>query len=96
MEYTGKSMLRLPVVGWLVECAIHGLPDAKYYLFANCALVLAMAIYQFDYPLVITLALIMTAASLTLLVAMTAADAFCRANRQAPAGDANCRRGRPA
>ena len=41
METAGQAVLRLPVLGWLVRDAIHGLPDAKYYFFANCALGLA-------------------------------------------------------
>ena len=41
METAGHAVLRLPVLGWLVRDAIYGLPDAKYYFFANCALALA-------------------------------------------------------
>jgi hypothetical protein len=95
METAGHAVLRLPVLGWLVRDAIYGLPDAKYYFFANCALLLAAAIYAFGYPLVILLALALTALALVLLVHMTAADTFSKANRQALAEEKMRRRARP-
>jgi hypothetical protein len=95
METAGQAVLRLPVLGWLVRDAIYGLPDAKYYFFANCALGLVLAIYFVGYPLVITLALIATGISLALLVYMTAADTFSQANRRALALEAQRRRNRP-
>lgn len=95
MEIAGQAVLRLPVFGWLVRDAIYGLPDAKYYFFANCALALAVAIYFVGYPLVITLALIAAGISLVLLVYMTAADTFSQANRRALALEAKQRRNRP-
>ena len=95
MKYAGQAVLRLPVVGWLLSDAINGLPDARYYFFANCVLVLGVAIYAFGYPLVITLALTAAAVSLALLVYMTAADSFSKANRRALALEAKLRRTRP-
>ncbi len=95
METAGQAVLRLPVLGWLVRDAIHGLPDAKYYFFANCVLVLGLAVYTFGYPLVIVLALTAAWASLAFLVYMTAADSFSKANRQALALEAKLRRSRP-
>ncbi len=94
MEITGQAVLRLPVFGWLVRDAIYGLPDAKYYFLANCALMLVVAIYFLGYPLVIALALIATGISLALLVYMTAADTFSQANRRALALEAKQRRSR--
>jgi hypothetical protein len=54
-----------------------------------------VAIYAFGYPLVITLALTAAAVSLALLVYMTAADSFSKANRRALALEAKLRRTRP-
>jgi fatty acid desaturase len=88
-------VLRFPVLGWLVRDAIHGLPDAKYYFFANCALLLVAAIYTFGYPLVIVLALTLAAFALVMLVHMTAADTFSKANRKALAEEKLRRRLRP-
>ncbi len=95
MKYAGQAVLRLPVVGWLLSDAINGSPDAKYYFFANCALALAVAIYFVGYPLVIVLALAAAWISLALLVYMTAADTFSKANRRALALEAKRRRDRP-
>lgn len=95
MDYAGQAVLRFPVLGWLIRDAIHGLPDAKYYFVGNCVLVLAAAIYQFGYPLVIVLALAGAAFSLVMLVHMTAADTFSKSNRQALAEEKLRRRARP-
>ena len=66
MNNVGRLALRVPVLGWLIHDAVHGLPDAKYYFIVNCLLVLAMLIYTIGYPLVIILALSATAGALFL------------------------------
>jgi hypothetical protein len=83
MEFVGKTVLKIPVLGWLIEDAIYGLPDAKYYFFGVVAVSLIMAVYEFGYPFVITLALTGTGICLFLIVHMTAADTFSKANRRA-------------
>ena len=62
--------------------AIYGGPDAKYYFLANCILAVV-----FGYAFVISLALVAAWASLALLVYMTAADSFSKANRRQLAAD---------
>jgi hypothetical protein len=83
MEMAGQVALRFPVVGWLVRDAIYGRPDAKYYFLANCILAAALGAALFGYAFVISLALVAAWTALALLVAMTAADSFSRANRRA-------------
>ncbi len=82
MNGFGTLALRIPVFGWLLADAIKGWPDAKYYFFANLALVLAAAIYEYGYPVVIVLAVTAAGLALVTLVYMTAADSFSRANRR--------------
>ncbi len=75
--------LRFPVVGWLLRDAIYGRPEAKYYFLANCILAAILGAFLFGYAFVISLALVAAWTALALLVAMTAADSFSRANRRA-------------
>jgi len=82
MNNVGRLALRVPVLGWLIHDAVHGLPDAKYYFIVNCLLVLAMLIYTIGYPLVIILALSATAGALFLLVFGTAQDGFSKMSQQ--------------
>ena len=83
MNSVGRFALRLPVLGWLLNDALNGLPDAKYYFIANCLAVLVACIYFIGYPFVIVLALTGTASALAFLVTLTAADLFSAANRKA-------------
>jgi hypothetical protein len=87
MEMAGQVALRLPVVGWLVRDAIYGRPEAKYYFLANCILAIALGAFMFGYAFVITLAVAAAWVSLALLIYMTAADSFSKANRRALAAD---------
>jgi hypothetical protein len=66
----------VPVIGWLAKDAVHGSPEAKYFFGFNLLVVLVALIYVVGYPLVITLALIGSAAGLSGLVLLTAGDAF--------------------
>ncbi len=82
MDSVGRLALRLPVFGWLIQDAIGGLPDAKYYFAGNCALALVALVYVYGYPLLITLAVAAAGLALIFLVYMTAADAFSPASRR--------------
>ena len=82
MEMAGQVALRFPVVGWLVRDAVYGRPEAKYYFLANCILAAALGAVLFGYAFVISLALAAAWVALALLVYMTAADSFSRANRR--------------
>jgi len=87
MELAGQVALRFPVVGWLLRDAIYGRPEAKYCFLANCILAAALGAALFGYAFVISLALVAAWVALALLVTMTAADSFSRANRRALAAD---------
>lgn len=86
MTDVARLAFRVPILGWLLHDAIAGLPDAKYYFAANLALTLIALIYLFGYPLLITLAVFAAFAGLTMIVVLTAIDAFGRTpKRSAPA-----------
>ena len=87
MATAGQVALRVPGVGWLVRDAIYGGLDAKYYFLANCILAGVLGAVVFGYAFVISLALVAAWASLALLVYMTAADSFSKANRRQLAAD---------
>ena len=87
MAMAGQVALRFPVVGWLVRDAVYGRPEAKYYFLANCILAVALGAVVFGYAFVISLALVAAWVALALLVYMTAADSFSKANRRALAAD---------
>ncbi len=93
MAMAGQVALRFPVVGWLVRDAVYGGPEAKYYFLANCILAAALGAFVFGYAFVISLAVAAAWVALALLVYMTAADTFSKANRRALATD---KRRRPA
>jgi hypothetical protein len=82
MEMAGQVALRFPIVGWLLSDAIYGGPEAKYYFLANCILAAVLGAVLFGYAFVISLALAAAWVALALLVYMTAADSFSRANRR--------------
>ena len=81
-QWLVRSLFVFPVVGWLVRDAIYGRPDAKYYFLANCILAAALGAVVFGYAFVISLALVAAWVALALLVYMTAADSFSKANRR--------------
>jgi hypothetical protein len=87
MAMAGQVALRFPVVGWLVRDAIYGRPEAKYYFLANCILAAALGAVVFGYAFVISLAVVAAWVALALLIYMTAADSFSKANRRALAAD---------
>ena len=87
MAMAGQIALRFPVVGWLVRDAVYGRSDAKYYFLANCILGAVFGAVVFGYAFVISLALVAAGVALALLVYMTAADTFSKANRRALAAD---------
>lgn len=64
----------VPLVGWLLRDAIEGKPDAKYYFAFNVIVSLGFLLATFGYPLLIGIALTLTASVLTALVILTASD----------------------
>jgi len=69
-----RPLARFPILGWMVDDAVSGHDDAKYYFLGNVLLALGLAVYVFGYPLLIVLALAATALALTTIVIFTAAD----------------------
>ncbi|MFN3855299.1 MAG: hypothetical protein ACK4M0_12970 [Phreatobacter sp.] len=67
---------RVPLIGWMTREAVQGPDDAKYYFAGNLILILAFAIWQVGYPLLIILALAGAALGLVTIVVFTAADVF--------------------
>lgn len=67
---------RVPLIGWMTREAVQGPDDAKYYFAGNLILILAWAIWQVGYPLLIILALAGAALGLVTIVVFTAADVF--------------------
>jgi len=84
MPLSRNAFYHVPVVGWLLKDAMHGSADAKYYFAWNVFVLLAAAVYVFGYPLLISMALIATAAALAMLVVLTATDLFDRKSGLAP------------
>ena len=74
MELALRTFYRVPVVGWLAKDAVNGKPDAKYYFMANLAILYAVLLYVFGYPLLIVTLLAATAIMLTGIVVLTAMD----------------------
>lgn len=81
------AIRHLPVIGWMVQDAVAGQEDAKYYFIGNVLLVLGLLTFLFGYPLLIVLALAATALALLAIVILTAADLFeqRKPHRDAPA-----------
>lgn len=67
---------KVPVFGWMVDDAVTGHDDAKYYFLGNVLLAVGLLIYLIGYPFLIVLALTATAVALTTIVIFTAADMF--------------------
>ena len=82
MEMAGRVALKTPVFGWLLHDAINGLPDAKYYFGVNVILLLALGVYVFGFPLLITIADIGAGLALLMIIYMSAADSFSAAGRK--------------
>lgn len=76
MNATLNMFFHVPLVGWLLNDAVNGAPDAKYYFAANLVLSFILLLYLFGYPFLICFALTSTAIVLTTLVFLTAADFF--------------------
>jgi hypothetical protein len=71
-----RTVFHVPLVGWLLEDAVHGAPDAKYYFVANVVIATALLAYRFGYPFLIGVALMAAALMLVAIVVLTAADLF--------------------
>jgi hypothetical protein len=78
MRFSRQSLYHVPILGWLAKDAVHGRPDAKYYLLANVLALVAFLIYEFGYAFVIILALAGTAGMLAFLIYLTASDVFAK------------------
>lgn len=73
---------RVPLIGWMTREAVQGPDDAKYYFAGNLFLIVAFAIWQVGYPLLIILALAGAAFGLVTIVIFTAADMFENKDRK--------------
>ena len=82
MEMAGRVALKTPVFGWMLHDAINGLPEAKYYFGVNVFLLLALGVYFFGFPLLITVADIGAGLALLMIIYMSAADSFSAAGRK--------------
>jgi hypothetical protein len=85
-----RIFFRVPLIGWLLNDAINGAPDAKYYFVANIVLSFIVLLYAFGYAFLIAFALTATALGFVGLFALTSAGLFrTRAprSRSAAVGD---------
>ncbi|MFG1297790.1 MULTISPECIES: hypothetical protein [Xanthobacter] len=82
MQAVARAFFHVPVVGWLLRDAVHGLPDARYYFIFNLLVLFAALVYFFGYPFLIVSALTATAAMLVTLVILTASDMFSRLGKK--------------
>lgn len=71
-----QVLYRVPLFGWMTREAVEGPDDAKYYFAGNVVLLLAFAVWQVGYPLLIILALAGAGLGLATIVVFTAADMF--------------------
>lgn len=74
MTTIARSFFHVPLFGWLLKDAVHGAADAKYYFFGNVFVLMAVLVYWVGYPLLIVLALTATAATLSMILLLTATD----------------------
>jgi hypothetical protein len=68
------AVAKFPILGWMVDDAVTGHDDAKYYFIGNVVLTLVLAVALVGYPLLIVLALAAAALAMTTIVILTAAD----------------------
>lgn len=93
MQAAARAIYRIPVFGWFLKDAVHGLPDAKYYFVFNLLVAFACLVYIFGYPLLIVSALAATATMLVTLIYLTAADMFGRLGARVSGGAGAAERG---
>jgi hypothetical protein len=82
MEMASRLAFKTPVLGWMIQDAINGRPDAKYYFGVNVLLLVALLTYFFGFPFLITVADIMAVLGLVFIIYMSAADSFSAAGRK--------------
>ncbi len=87
MAMAGQVALRFPVVGWLLRDAIYGRPEAKYYFLANCIARGGPRRRRLRLRLRHLAGARRRLGALALLIYMTAADSFSKANRRALAAE---------
>ncbi|MDQ0505899.1 hypothetical protein [Xanthobacter agilis] len=86
MQAVARAFFHVPVVGWLLKDAVHGLPDAKYYFIFNLFVAFACLVYAFGYPFLIVSALTATATMLVSLIILTASDMFAQLGKRIGGG----------
>jgi hypothetical protein len=74
MTLVGRLVFKAPLIGWLIDDALNGLPDAKYYFLTNALIVFGFAVFEYGYAVIIVTALSATALYMAFLVAITASD----------------------
>ena len=76
MAESGSLVSRIPVLGWMINDALRGRPDAKYWFAFNVVALIVILTWLIGYPFVIVLALCGTFGMLTTIVVLTAGDLF--------------------
>lgn len=78
MAQSGSLISRIPFLGWMVNDALNGRADAKYWFAFNVVALVVILTWLIGYPFVIIMALIGTFTMLTLIVMLTAGDLLNR------------------
>ena len=68
------ALTKIPLVGLFIEDAVYGEQDAKYFFAFNCVILLSCLIFNFGYPFLICLLLLLAGSFLVFLVFFTATD----------------------
>jgi hypothetical protein len=82
MGQVARVALRAPIFGWMVDDAIHGQPEAKYYFAFNLVAVYALLVYLVGFPFLVLTADGLAFLALGFIIYMSAADAFSAAGRK--------------
>ncbi len=82
MSTAVRTFYRLPILGWMVEDAIHGSASAKYFFAGNLVATFVLCAMMFGYAFIIVYALTATAVMMTAIVILTAGDLFSEQKRR--------------
>ncbi|MGH2341489.1 hypothetical protein ACRC7T_08360 [Segnochrobactraceae bacterium EtOH-i3] len=78
MSESASLVSRIPVLGWMINDAVRGRADAKYWFAFNVVAIVILLTWLIGYPFVIIMALFGTFAMLTTIVLLTAGDLLSR------------------
>jgi hypothetical protein len=67
-------VFRFPVIGAMLQDAVFGHEDAKYYFIANVLITVFWIVFLFGYPALIMIALMGAAGMFALIITMTSLD----------------------